>query len=93
MAILSANSVSYSYDKKNKAIKELSLSVEKGEYIAIIGHNGSGKSTLARLFNGLLKPDSGEIIVDGFSSQNKKHLFENFLNRPNNHNRKSVMHM
>ena len=76
MANLSANSVSYSYDKKNKAIKELSLSVEKGEYIDIIGHNGSGKSTLARLFNALLKPDSGEIIVDGFSSQNKKDLFE-----------------
>ncbi len=76
MAILSAKNVSYSYDKKNMAIKGLSLSVEKGEYIAIIGHNGSGKSTLARLFNGLLKPDSGEIIVDGFSSQNKKDLFE-----------------
>ena len=76
MAILSAKKVSYSYDKKNRAVKELSLSVEKGEYIAIIGHNGSGKSTLAKLFNGLIKPDSGEIVVDGFSSQNKKDLFE-----------------
>lgn len=76
MAILSADKVSYSYNKKNTAIKELSLSVERGEYIAIIGHNGSGKSTLAKLFNGLIKPDSGEIIVDGFKSSDKSALFE-----------------
>ncbi len=76
MAILSADKVSYSYDKKNTALKEVSLIVEKGEYIAVIGHNGSGKSTLAKLFNGLLKPDSGEIIVDGFKSSDKNALFE-----------------
>jgi energy-coupling factor transport system ATP-binding protein len=76
MAILSAEKVSYSYDKKIMAIKELSLSVNKGEYIAVIGHNGSGKSTLAKLFNGLIKPDSGEIIVDNFKASNKKDLFE-----------------
>ncbi len=76
MAILSAEKVSYSYDKKNTAIKELSLTVEEGEYIAVIGHNGSGKSTLAKLFNGLLKPTEGEIIVDGFKSSDKNSLFE-----------------
>lgn len=76
MAILSAEKVSYSYDKKNTALKEVSLIVERGEYIAVIGHNGSGKSTLAKLFNGLLKPDSGEIIVDGFKSSDKNALFE-----------------
>ncbi len=76
MAILSAKGVTYSYDKKNTAIKNLTLSVEKGEYIAVIGHNGSGKSTLAKLFNGLLKPDEGEIIVDGFKSSDKNSLFE-----------------
>lgn len=76
MAILSVDKVSYSYDKKNSAIKELTLSVEKGEYVAIIGHNGSGKSTLAKLINGLIKPDSGEIVVDGFKSSDKSALFE-----------------
>ena len=76
MAILSVDKVSYSYDKKNSAIKELTFSVEKGEYVAIIGHNGSGKSTLAKLINGLIKPDSGEIVVDGFKSSDKNALFD-----------------
>ena len=70
------NDVSYSYDKKINALKNVTFSVEKGEYIAVIGHNGSGKSTLARLLNGLIKPDSGEIIVDGFTVGDKQTLFE-----------------
>ena len=76
MALLTAQNVSFSYDKQTDAVKNVSLSVEKGEYVAIIGHNGSGKSTLAKLFNGLIKPDSGTITVDGFSSHDKKSLFE-----------------
>lgn len=76
MALLTAENVSFSYDKKHKAIDDVSISVERGEYVAIIGHNGSGKSTLARLFNALLIPDSGKITVDGFCSADKKSLFE-----------------
>lgn len=76
MALLEAENVSFSYDKKNMAVKNVSLSVDEGEYVAIIGHNGSGKSTLARLFNALLIPDSGKITVDGFSSSDKNALFE-----------------
>lgn len=76
MALLSMEKVSFSYDKKINAVKNVSLSVEEGEYVAIIGHNGSGKSTLAKLFNGLCKPDSGEVVVDGFSCKDKKSLFE-----------------
>ena len=76
MALLTAQNVSFSYDKQTDAVKNVTLSVEKGEYVAIIGHNGSGKSTLAKLFNGLIKPDSGTITVDGFSSHDKKSLFE-----------------
>jgi energy-coupling factor transport system ATP-binding protein len=76
MAILVAEDISFSYDKVNKALSNLSLSVEKGEYIAVIGHNGSGKSTLARLLNGLLSPDSGNIIVDGINGNDKASLFE-----------------
>ena len=76
MAILVADNISFSYDKVNNALSNLSLSVEKGEYIAVIGHNGSGKSTLARLFNGLLSPDSGNIIVDGINGNDKDSLFE-----------------
>lgn len=76
MALLQAENVSFSYDKKHNVIKNVSLSVDEGEYVAIIGHNGSGKSTLAKLFNGLIKPDEGNIVVDGFSAAEKKNLFE-----------------
>ena len=76
MSILTLENVSFSYDKRTRAIKNVSISVDKGEYIAIIGHNGSGKSTLSKLFNGLCVPDEGEVTVDGFSSRNKKDLFE-----------------
>ena len=76
MPLLIAEKVSFSYDKRIKVIKDVTLSVNAGEYICVIGHNGSGKSTLAKLFNGLIKPDSGTITVDGFSSHDKKNLFE-----------------
>ena len=76
MPIITAENVNFSYDKKRNVIKNLSLCVNRGEYLAVIGHNGSGKSTLARLFNALLLPDSGKITVDGFSSDDKKSLFE-----------------
>ena len=64
MALLEVKNVSYSYDKNSKAVKDVSFCVEKGEFLAIIGHNGSGKSTLAKLLNGLLKPSNGEVVVD-----------------------------
>lgn len=76
MAILNVENVWFSYDKKHKVLKNVSLSVEKGEYVAVIGHNGSGKSTLAKLFNGLLIPDKGNVTVDGLSSADKKSLFD-----------------
>ena len=76
MALLTAENVSFSYDKKINAVKNVSLSVNEGEYVAIIGHNGSGKSTLAKLFNALLKPDEGCITVDGLSVADKKSTFE-----------------
>ena len=76
MALLNAENVSFSYDKRIKAVKNVYLSANEGEYIAVIGHNGSGKSTLAKLFNGLMRPDEGNITVDGFSILEKKHTFE-----------------
>ena len=76
MAIINVENVSFSYDKRIDVIKDLSFCIEKGQFVSIIGHNGSGKSTLAKLFNGLLIPDSGKITVSGFSSMNKKDLFE-----------------
>ena len=74
--LISLKNVSFSYDKHHNALENLSFEVKKGEYLAVIGHNGSGKSTLARLLNALIIPDSGEILVDGFSVNDKKNTFE-----------------
>lgn len=50
-----------------EALKEVSLGIERGEFIGIIGETGSGKSTLVQHFNGLLKPNSGEVLFEGRS--------------------------
>lgn len=63
----------FAYNKDIDVINNLSLTIEKGQYISILGHNGSGKSTLARLIVGLLKKKSGEIIVRG-NELNKENL-------------------
>ena len=76
MAFIQLKDVLFSYDGKITNIDHISLSIERGEYIAIVGKNGSGKSTFAKLLNGLIIPDKGEIIVDGLSSNEKKNLFE-----------------
>ncbi len=57
--------VSFSYDGKTDVLKDVNLSINKGEWITILGHNGSGKSTLSKLLNGLLKAKKGTIHVDG----------------------------
>ena len=65
--------VSFEYNGSQgvkSVIKDLNLSVKKGSFTVILGHNGSGKSTLAKLLNGLYKPDSGDVIVDGLNTKN-----------------------
>lgn len=57
--------VSYTYPKGVEAIRELNLDVAVGEALFVLGHNGAGKSTMLRLFNGLLKPTTGTVTVDG----------------------------
>ena len=57
-------------------MNDVSFDVEEGEFIALVGHNGSGKSTLAKLFNGLLKPKSGKILVLGQDTSDEKLLYE-----------------
>ncbi|HBQ27244.1 MAG TPA: energy-coupling factor transporter ATPase [Syntrophomonas sp.] len=69
--------VTYTYPQsKEPAVKKISLTIRKKEFIAIMGRNGSGKSTLARLINGLLMPDLGEVTVDGLSSLKPENLVE-----------------
>lgn len=66
--------VEFSYNvsetEKVKVIENFNLEIQKGSFVAILGHNGSGKSTLAKLFNGLNLPDSGKVIVDGMDTAN-----------------------
>ena len=65
MSIIDIQNLSFSYpERKLDAVKDVSLSVDKGEYIAILGTNGSGKSTLARLICGYLSPTSGSIVME-----------------------------
>ena len=67
--ILQVKDVSYIYSAgtpfEHKALENVSFSVERGEFIGIIGHTGSGKSTLMQHLNGLLKPTAGQILLDG----------------------------
>lgn len=59
-----------------KALKNVSFSIEKGEFVALAGMNGSGKSTLAKLLNGLFVPSKGEVSVDGMSTADEQYTFE-----------------
>ena len=68
MSILQVENLSKHYGKNEqlvKALDEITFSVEKGEFVAIVGASGSGKSTLLHLIGGVDKPTSGKIIVDG----------------------------
>ncbi len=59
------------------AINDVNLRIEKGELVGIIGHTGSGKSTLISHFNGLLKPDSGKVLVNGVDIHKDKTTLRN----------------
>lgn len=63
-------------DNKNAALKDLSITIEKGEFVAILGHNGSGKSTLAKLLNGLLTPSSGKVLVKGMDTTDESKIWD-----------------
>ena len=58
------------------ALKNISLSIHKGEIVAIVGHNGSGKSTLCKMLNALLIPAEGTVTVDGMDTRDEKNLLE-----------------
>lgn len=74
--IIKINNLSFKYARQNKYIlKNLTLNIKDGQWIALIGHNGSGKSTLARLIDGLLKAESGSIKVDGYE-MNEKNIWD-----------------
>ena len=68
-AVLELKNLSFVYGAgtpfEKKAVDDVSLSIEQGELIGIIGHTGSGKSTLVQMLNGLIKPAQGQVLLDG----------------------------
>ncbi len=75
--IISVDHVSFSYDEGGPmAVRDVSLTVERGSFHAILGQNGSGKSTLAKLINGLYLPTEGRVTVCGMDTQDDEKTWE-----------------
>ena len=82
MSFISIRDVRFSYDEVAEgkpvtyAVDGVSLDIEEGEFVAVIGHNGCGKSTLAKHLNAMLLPDSGKVIVDGDDTSIEEKTFD-----------------
>lgn len=76
--VIEARSVSYSYEEGVWALDHLDFSARKGEFIALVASNGSGKTTLIKTLVGLLKPQKGEVLIEGTSLKNysSKQLYQ-----------------
>ncbi|HPR80314.1 MAG TPA: energy-coupling factor ABC transporter ATP-binding protein [Enterococcus sp.] len=74
--IIELNNLTFKYQRTDArpALEDVSLSINQGEWVAIIGHNGSGKSTLAKTINGLLLPESGSVKV-GLKELNEENIW------------------
>jgi len=69
VATIEVKDIHFTYPTGVEALKGVSLKVEDGEFVAIMGQNGAGKTTLVKNFNGLLRPTKGEVLVDGVSTR------------------------
>ena len=85
MGIIQTKNVTYEYIRRDddgnvedivQAVKNVSLNIKEGEFIAILGHNGSGKSTLAKHMNAILYPTEGTVWVDGKDTMNEEALWD-----------------
>lgn len=84
MKLIEFDNVSFSYSideeentaSKIEVLKNLSFDIEKGSFVAVLGHNGSGKSTIAKLINGILVPQRGTVTVNGITTENENDVFE-----------------
>ncbi len=76
-AIIEIKNLSFAYDEESqqKTLSQIDLTIEQGQWVALIGHNGSGKSTLAKLLDGLLTPTEGTITVAGLPL-NEENIWE-----------------
>lgn len=72
--IISFENVSFRYDEEEaspEVLKNINLQINKGEFVAVLGHNGSGKSTLAKLTNAILIPNSGKVLIKGMDTSDE----------------------
>ncbi|HIY09330.1 MAG TPA: energy-coupling factor transporter ATPase [Firmicutes bacterium] len=77
--IIEAEKVSFRYEEEDTTrlvLKEVSLEIPAGQFLAILGHNGSGKSTLAKHFNAILLPMGGRVLVEGMDTREEEHLYD-----------------
>lgn len=80
MPQIELTNVSYSYrvgeGQTVRALRNVTFSVERGEFVALAGMNGSGKSTLAKLLNGLFIPSAGDVVIDGINTRDEERTFD-----------------
>ncbi len=77
--MISAQNITFSYTHESTekdVLKNVSLDIEKGDFVALLGQNGSGKSTLAKHFNAILLPQGGKIFINGFDTAEEKNLWD-----------------
>lgn len=81
-SIIKIEDLHFSYDSESgnevhdEVLKGIDLTIEEGEFVAILGHNGSGKSTLAKHLNAILLPTKGKVTVDGIDTADESRLFD-----------------
>ncbi len=85
MGIIKASKLIYDYVRRDeedhveevsRAIDELTLDIQKGDFVAILGHNGSGKSTFAKQLNGILLPTDGTVWISGMDTRDDGHIWD-----------------
>lgn len=85
MSIIEAKNLSFDYIRRDedgnvegitRAVDDVSLAIEQGDFIAILGHNGSGKSTFAKHLNAILSPTEGSVLVDGKNTRQEENIWE-----------------
>lgn len=81
MSLIEFHNVAFSYgteegEEKVDVLEDLNLNIEKGSFVAVLGHNGSGKSTLAKLTNGILFPQHGKVLVDGMETKPDDSIYD-----------------
>lgn len=80
-SIISAQNITFAYQSYDNelphaVLRDVTLNVKRGSFVAVLGHNGSGKSTLAKHFNAILLPQGGTVWVEGMDTRDEEHLYD-----------------